>query len=74
MSRFKAEYPQNALTGALDAIREGRPLRVCYATSPDRLTACGREHGHAVTAMTLPDGRRTYVGHNSRHDGTGKGW
>lgn len=62
------------LVSTLAGRAAGIPADPCYATSPDRLKACARERGHGVTAMTLPNGRRTYVAHNARHDGSGEGW
>lgn len=55
------DYPMNPLMAAFAADMLGIPVRVCYATPPDRLTACALAHGHR--------GR-----HNARHDGTGRGW
>lgn len=58
---LELDYPHNALTSALAGRVAGIPNRLCYAPSPDRLTVCGREHGHGNA-------------HNTRHDLTGQSW
>lgn len=69
------EYPCNALDSAIEGRRQGIPALLCYRPAPgSRTVVCGRERGHGITNMTLPDGRRTYVDHNARHDGMGEGW
>lgn len=68
------EYPDNALANAIDGRVLGCPPVLCGRLSPDGSKACTRPHGHGVTAMTLPDGRRTYVDHNRERDGSGEGW
>lgn len=70
------EYPCNALASALEGQRRGIPALLCYRLAPgtNRTVVCAREANHGITNMTLPDGRRTYVDHNARHDGMGEGW
>lgn len=55
------DYPENPLTAAVVAVSFGVPIRACYATPRDRLTACALAHGHAGP-------------HNARHDGSGRAW
>ena len=61
LASLERDYPSNALSSALTGHIAGVPVRLCYATTPDRLTACALMHGHAAA-------------HNSRHDGTGARW
>lgn len=58
---IERDYPDNQLTAALVAYQLGIPVRACFATPADRLTACALEHGHGGP-------------HNARHDRTGRGW
>lgn len=64
-ANLERQYPQNALSNIL----EGQ----CGNRSPSG-AVCTRPRGHGVTAMRLPNGRRTYVDHNVQPDGTGEGW
>lgn len=68
-----------SIEGIIEGVEQGNPIDICYAMPPDYETrpvkvVCGRERGHGITKMRLPNGRQTYVAHNTRPDGTGEGW
>ena len=67
-------YPDNALVNMIDSRVLGHPPTLCGRLDPTGTKACTRPHGHGITNMTLPDGRRTYVDHNRERDGSGEGW